>query len=230
MSAATTALAVSTGIGCCLLASPYLARLTLSAPDRADLTWWRGQTASMNRVLAVAGGGVVAGLLAGLSAGFGALLPAFVVLAAIAVPLAVIDIEHHRLPDRLVAAAAIAAAVLLTVAAAIRHDWVNLRGAALGAVAVFAVLYLIAFVSPRAFGFGDVKVGAVLGAYLGWFGWLDVYYGVFAGFLLAGAVALAALGTRRATMKTAIAFGPALLAGPLVVLGFHLVSGLGLSS
>jgi leader peptidase (prepilin peptidase)/N-methyltransferase len=90
---------------------------------------------------------------------------------------------------------------------------------------VFAVLFLIAFISPRSFGFGDVKLGGLLGGYLGWFGWLYVYYGIFGGFLLGAVVAVALLATRRASLKSALAFGPMLILGALIVLAFRIGSG-----
>jgi len=109
----------------------------------------------------------------------------------------------------------------------LRHDWHALLRAAEGAAAVFAVLFLLAFAAPRSFGFGDVKLGGVLGAYLGWFGWSYVYYGIFAGFLLGMLVALALLATRRASLKTALAFGPMLIFGALIVLAFRISPALG---
>ncbi len=69
---------------------------------------------------------------------------------------------------------------------------------------------------------GDVKLGGLLGGYLGWFGWFDVYYGIFAGFLIGAVLSIGLLMARRATMKTAIPFGPMLVLGPLVVLAFGL--------
>jgi leader peptidase (prepilin peptidase)/N-methyltransferase len=88
---------------------------------------------------------------------------------------------------------------------------------------VYVVLFLLAVASPRSFGMGDVKLGGILGGYLGWFGWAHVYYGVFAGFVLGAVLAIGLLAGRRANMKTAIPFGPMLIVGPLVVLAFDLV-------
>jgi len=156
-------------------------------------------------------------------------MPAFVALALTTAPLVVIDFEQHRLPDRLVRTAAAAGAVLLTLAALVRHDWPALLRSGEGAAAVFAVLFLLAFAAPRSFGFGDVKLGAVLGGYLGWFGWRYVYYGIFAGFMLGMLVGLALLATRRASLKTALAFGPMLIFGTLIVLAFRIAPSLGTS-
>ncbi len=218
------------GAGACLAASPYLARLTLSVPDRGEPRWWRGRPASGPRLACSALTATALGVLAGAAAGWSALLPAFVVLAMTTAPLVVIDYEHHRLPDRLVRTAAAGGAVLLTLAALVRHDWHSLLRSGESAAAVFAVLLLLAFASPRSFGFGDVKLGAVLGLYLGWFGWAFVYYGIFAGFLLGALVSLALLATRRASLKTAIAFGPMLVLGALVVLALPSTASLGVAS
>jgi leader peptidase (prepilin peptidase)/N-methyltransferase len=176
---------------------------------------------------ALAGG--VLGALAGAAAGWSALLPALVVLALASTPLVLIDYEHHRLPDRLIRPAAGAGTVLLVLAASVRHDWHALLRAGEGAAAVFAVLFVLMFISPRSFGFGDVKLGAVLGGYLGWFGWAYVYYGIFAGFLLGSVLSIALIATRRATLKSAIAFGPMLILGALLVLAFRIAPSFGSS-
>jgi leader peptidase (prepilin peptidase)/N-methyltransferase len=164
----------------------------------------------------------VLGALAGAAAGWSAALPAFLVLAAVTAPLVIVDVEHHRLPDRLVGTGAVAAAVLLPAAALVRHDGDAVLRSAAAAAVVFAVLLALALASPRSFGFGDVKVGALLGAYLGWLGWAYVYYGIFGGFLLGALVAVPLLATGRATRGSAIAFGPALVAGALIVAAFRL--------
>ena len=206
----------SVGAAACLVASPYLARLTLSVPDRDDPAWRRGRPASGTRLGWTALVAAALGALAGAAAGWTALLPALLALALTCTPLVLIDFEHHRLPDRLVRTAAVAGAVLLVVAAVIRHDWHALLRSAEGAAAVLAVLFLLAFAVPRSFGFGDVKLGTVLGGYLGWFGWGYVYYGIFGGFLLGSVLSLVMIATRRASLKTAIAFGPMLIFGALL--------------
>jgi leader peptidase (prepilin peptidase)/N-methyltransferase len=218
----TELVGAAVGAAAGLVAAPYLARLTLSVPDRDRPAWWRGLPSSRRRLVWTALTAAVLGALAGAAAGWSALLPALVALALTTAPLVLIDVEHHRLPDRLVRTAAAAGAVLLALAALLRHDWHALLRAGEGAAAVFAVLFLLAFASPRSFGFGDVKLGAVLGGYLGWFGWRYVYYGVFAGFLLGMAISLVMLTTRRASLKTAVPFGPMLIFGALLVLAFRI--------
>ncbi|HET8581956.1 MAG TPA: prepilin peptidase [Jatrophihabitans sp.] len=215
------------GAGCCLIAAPYLARLTRSVPDREVRTWWRGLPVSGRRTFATTVLAATFGALAGAAGGWDAALPAFVAVSLVGTPLVVIDYEHHRLPDRLVYLGAALETVLLTAAVAERGSWHQLLRALEGAAVVFAVLLLLAVVAPRSFGFGDVKLGGILGGYLGWAGWVPVYYGIFAGFLLGALLSLALLATRRATLKTAIPFGPMLLLGALLVLAFDLVPDVG---
>jgi leader peptidase (prepilin peptidase)/N-methyltransferase len=208
------------GAAACLVASPYLARLTRTVPDREHPRWWTGAAASRLRTMLTAAAAVVLGALGGAAAGWSALLPAFVWLALLGAPLTVIDVEHHRLPNRLVYPAAIGAAVLLALAAVVRHDWTDYLRAVEAAAAVFAVLYVVHILGP--FGRGDVRLGGILGAYLGWDAWATVYYGIFGGFVLGSVVSLGLLATRRASLKTALAFGPMLLFGALIVLALDL--------
>ena len=170
---------------------------------------------------------VVLGVLAGAAAGVGALLPALLLLALVGAPLTVIDIEHHRLPDRLVFPLAVGAPVLAVVAAAVRQDWYPLLRAAEAAAAVFAVLYVLILVAPRSFGYGDVKLGGVLGGYLGWFGWGHVYYGCSPGSCSAPRWRSCCCVVGRAGRKTPLPFGPMLVLGALLVLAFDLVPMLG---
>lgn len=217
----STAVGVAVGAVACLLAAPYLARLTRTVPDQHDAHWWRWKLtgpAAPRRTALTAAIGLALGALAGAAAGWSALLPAFGWLALLATPLVVIDFEHHRLPNRLVFALAGGEIALGVLAAGVRDDWAALLHGVEGAAAVFAVLFALAFVSPRSFGYGDVKLGAVLGGYLGWFGWPAVYYGIFAGFLIGALVGLALIASRRASLKTAMAFGPMLVLGALLVL------------
>jgi leader peptidase (prepilin peptidase)/N-methyltransferase len=223
----STVIGTVVGAAGCLVAAPYLARLTLTVPDREDRRWWRGGPASSRRLMVTAAVAVVLGALAGAAAGWTALLPAFVWLALTSAPLVVIDFEHHRLPNRLVVAAAAGAGAFGLLAAGVRDDWRALLHGVEGAAAVFVVLFLLAFLAPRSFGYGDVKLGAVLGGYLGWFGWLDVYYGIFGGFLIGAVVGVVLMATRRASLKTALAFGPMLVLGTLIVLAFDLAPNLG---
>jgi leader peptidase (prepilin peptidase) / N-methyltransferase len=130
--------------------------------------------------------------------------------AAFAVPLAVIDIRVHRLPDPLTLPCAAGCLGLLA-------PTPGAPRALLGALVVGGVFGLLALVAP--FGWGDAKLGLTLGALLAWRGWAAVFQGVFAGFLLAAAYGLVLLAGRRARGGDPIPFGPFLVLGAALVLG-----------
>jgi leader peptidase (prepilin peptidase)/N-methyltransferase len=211
-------LAAAGGAAVGLLASPYLARLTVTVPDREDRAWWRGKPPGRARLIGTVSSAVVLAGLGGGAAGITALWPALVVAALLAAPLVVIDYEHHRLPDRLTLPLAAAAVLLLLIPAAVHPDWHAYLHAIGGGAAVFAVLFAMWFISPRSFGFGDVKLGGGMGVLLGWFGWLAVYLGIFAGFVLGALVSMVMLASRNATLKSHVAFGPMLILGPYLVM------------
>jgi leader peptidase (prepilin peptidase)/N-methyltransferase len=144
------------------------------------------------------------------------LLPAWLWLAGWAVLLTVVDLQHKLLPNRALLPATAGAAVLLTGAAVVTGDWSALLRAVLSAVALGVVLYLMALVTPNGLGLGDVKLGPLLGLYLGWLGVAAVFLGVFLGFVVQAVLALVLLAARRVTTDTQLPFGPALLAGTLV--------------
>lgn len=202
----------------CLSIAPYSARLTRTVPDRENRRWYVGAGVSRTVLGATAAVSVVLGLLAGAAARWSAVLPAYVVLAAVSVVLVVVDVAHHRLPNRVLYPGAVASAVLLAVAAAVQHDWWDVLRAGEAAGAVYVVFFVLALISPRSLGMGDVRLAALLGAYLGFRSWPLVYLGLLAGFVIAAGIAVVLLAARRATRTTALPFGPALILGTLLVL------------
>lgn len=210
------ALCLWLGLVTALVAGPYLARLTLSVPDRDDRLWYRGRNTTFRREIVTLVLCLLLVLLAVLTTGPRADVVAFVVLALVCTPLVIIDIEHHRLPDRLTVVGYVCAALGLGAAAVAESHSGALLRAALAGVAVAACFLLLALASPTSLGLGDVKLVGLLGIYLGWLGWTEVVTGMFYGFVLGALASLALVAARRATMKTAVAFGPALIIGSFV--------------
>jgi leader peptidase (prepilin peptidase) / N-methyltransferase len=145
-------------------------------------------------------------------------LPAYLVFTAFLIALSGIDIDTKTLPNRLVYPSAAAGLVLLAVASLVDGEPRRLVWAAVGALSVLAVFRLIHAVSPNGFGFGDVRLGAVLGGHLGWLGLAYVPVGIYAGFVLGAGVGLAMMIGRRAGRRTALPFGPFLAAGSLLAI------------
>ena len=147
-------------------------------------------------------------------------LPAFLLLAVVGVLLAVIDLEHRLLPNRVLLPATAAAAVLLTGAAALTGSWARL-GEAVGSAAILFVFFLVlALIAPSGLGMGDVKLAGLLGLYLGWVGPGTVAVGAVAGFAVQAVLALVLLVGRRVGAKGEIPFGPALLVGAALAIGW----------
>ncbi len=133
--------------------------------------------------------------------------------------LTLVDLEVHRLPDVLTLPAYPVVALLLTWCSATTGDWAALaRAAACSGAAVLAFLVAV-LLSPRreGLGLGDVKLAGVLGALLGWFSWVAAVYGLLAGFVLGGIVAVVLLLGRRADRRSTLSFGPAMIAGAYLV-------------
>lgn len=144
-------------------------------------------------------------------------LPAYLYLGAAGVALAYIDKDTRRLPDVIVKPSYGAGFALLLVAAVAGGDWDSLRRAVLGAVALFAVFFLLRLSYRRGMGFGDVKLSGVLGLYLGWLGWEELVVGGFAGFLLGGVVGIVMM-LRGEGRKGSLPFGPYMLVGALLAI------------
>ena len=143
-------------------------------------------------------------------------LLAFLYLAAMSVVLALIDIDTHKLSNKIVLPSYVVGAVLLGGAGLLSANYPALLGAAIGAAALFVFYLVLALIYPRGMGFGDVKLAGVLGLYLGYLGWGPLLVGAFAAFLLGGLFSIGLLITRKAGRKSGIPFGPWMLAGAWV--------------
>jgi len=134
--------------------------------------------------------------------------PEFVVAAsflAALVAITVIDLRHQIIPDAITLPGILAG---ITANVATRHlSWADV---ALGIVLGGGVFFVIIVVSRGGMGAGDMKLGAMLGAFLGW---KIALFALIFGVVLGGAwaVALIALGIRG--RKDAIPFGPFLALG-----------------
>ena len=123
-------------------------------------------------------------------------LPAVLAFIFGGVLLAVIDWKVQRLPTRLVYLTLAGVGAGLVFASLVEWDWVPLATAVAGGVLFANAFFLIWFVTKKftgmmVLGFGDVRLAAVLGLLLGWYGLEYVLYGALAGHLLALVLAVA---------------------------------------
>jgi leader peptidase (prepilin peptidase)/N-methyltransferase len=144
----------------------------------------------------------------------------FALLALACALLIVIDLAVYRLPDIIVGPTYPMLLVALTIAAAVDGDWGRLgRAAAAGVVLALGYLVL-ALLAPWGLGLGDVKLAALLGTFLGWAGWWNVLAGTLAAFTLNGIVVAVLLLSRRVTRTGATAFGPWMVGGAALGVGW----------
>lgn len=143
-------------------------------------------------------------------------LVALLWFAGIGIALTAIDLDTHRLPDRIVLPSYAVLAALLGAAALLTGAGEAAARAAAGAGILFAFYLALALISPRGMGMGDVKLAGVIGLMLGWAGWASLAVGALAAFLLGGLAAVVLVVARRARRTTGIPFGPWMLGGAWV--------------
>jgi leader peptidase (prepilin peptidase) / N-methyltransferase len=132
-------------------------------------------------------------------------------LVLLLVPIALIDLDHRIIPNKLVLIGAVVApAIVLLVAP---DDLVEHL---LAAAAAGGFFLLAALAYPRGMGMGDVKLAAVLGLFLGRAVGPAVFIALLSGTLV-GAAVIARKGALEGR-KTAVPFGPFLALGAVCAL------------
>ncbi|MGB7448480.1 MAG: A24 family peptidase [Ornithinimicrobium sp.] len=149
-----------------------------------------------------------------------ALLLTMVVLAGACVALAAIDLDVHRLPDRIVAGTGGVLLIGLSLASVLDAGvgpWWRAWACALASGALYLLLALLTLArGSLGVGLGDVKLSMLLGAALGWFGVQNAVVGIYAGFVIGGALALTLLLSGRVGLRGHLAYGPPMMLGALV--------------
>jgi leader peptidase (prepilin peptidase) / N-methyltransferase len=131
------------------------------------------------------------------------LLPALVAMTAI-------DLQHQMIPDA-ITLPGIPVGLVINVATA-RISWLD---SIIGILAGGGLFLVIILASRGGMGGGDLKLGALLGAFLGW---KALLFALFVAIVLGGAVGAVLLGTGRRGRKDPIPFGPFLAAGGAMAL------------
>lgn len=141
-------------------------------------------------------------------------------LAAVSVILTMIDLDYRRLPNSIVWPSYLVATGAFLTACALGSPWDGLWRAFIS-MAVLGGLYgLLRWIRPDGMGGGDVKLAGLLGLYLGWFGWGSLAVGALAGFIFGGLFGVVLLIVGTTGRKSTIAFGPWMIAGAWVGIGF----------
>ena len=130
--------------------------------------------------------------------------------AAFLLTVAVIDLEHRRVLNVMLAPAAVVALL-----ASLLPGPPSVLSAVVGGAAGFGLFFLIAIVGRGKMGAGDVKLAGVIGLMLGFPAAITA---LVIGIFLGGAAAIILLITHRAGRKSTFAYAPYLALGALVML------------
>ena len=201
------------GAACALVAI----RLAQVVPGRMELEarprpqWWWITAA----LVGVAYGWVVANAFASW-----ALLPALLVFTATTLGLALIDLDHQLIPNRVLFPATAVTVALLVLGALVDGVAGDLFRAAAGGLGYFAFLLLVAIVARGGFGMGDVKLAFLLGLMLAFASWGALLVGVIGSILLGGVASGLLLAFGRKGRKAKFAYGPYLVLGAWVALAW----------
>ncbi len=141
----------------------------------------------------------------------------FLWLVPVLVTAAVIDLRTMLIPKDVVWAGFLVGAVLIITASVLEGVTSQLVPAMIGAVGYFGFLFVVSIISPAGMGFGDVRLAALLGLYLGWIHMLLPAIGLFIACLFG---VVLGLGVRVASgaKKAPFPFGPGLALGTMVAI------------
>jgi leader peptidase (prepilin peptidase)/N-methyltransferase len=148
----------------------------------------------------------------------------YLILFTALVALTYIDLDTLRLPDKIVAPLLVVSIPLVVVTSLLQHDATRIRFAIAGSALYFVFLLVVHLIIPRGMGFGDVKLAAVMGLYVGWLapsvlGAVSLtLYAMIIGFLVGSLVGVVVFAFRRKSRP--IPFGPFLALGTIVTILF----------
>jgi leader peptidase (prepilin peptidase)/N-methyltransferase len=106
--------------------------------------------------------------------------------------------------------------VLLATASLLVGDYAQLLRMGVGAAAMGIVYLALAVMWPGSMGFGDVKLAAVLGLFLGFSGWGSLIVGSLIAFFFGGIFGGVLIVLKKGTRKSGIPFGPWMVLGAWV--------------
>jgi leader peptidase (prepilin peptidase)/N-methyltransferase len=138
---------------------------------------------------------------------------AYSYLAAVAVPLSVIDLFEMRLPRRLVLPLYPVCVALFALAAATSGDGTRFARAAGGMLVLLAAYLMTAVLSNGGLGAGDVRASGPVGLALAWLSWPTLLAGTLVSFLCCALMAMSTRDTTTSLPRREVPFGPAMFGG-----------------
>ncbi|MGD1074595.1 MAG: prepilin peptidase [Thermodesulfovibrionales bacterium] len=150
--------------------------------------------------------------------GLGWQTPPLLALCSALLVITFIDLDFQIIPDAItipgILIGLIASSLILPDPFA-RHSLLGFREAAIGLISGGGLFYLVAMLSRGGMGGGDIKMMAMVGAFMGW---KSILLTTFAASLLGSAVGIFLMIFKGKGRKTKIPFGPFLAVGALITL------------
>lgn len=145
-------------------------------------------------------------------------LPAYLFFVAVSIALSLTDIDHKRIPNRILYPSVPIGVALLAVGAFGEGGWQDFGRALAGAALYFGWWLLVAIITRGGFGMGDVKLAFFLGLFTTFISWRVLVVSAFAGVLIGGLISLVLLLSGRKSRRDQVPFGPSLIAGAWVAI------------
>ncbi|MGI6629227.1 MAG: prepilin peptidase [Bacillota bacterium] len=141
----------------------------------------------------------------------------YLFLTSLLLVISFIDIDHYRIPNRLIIVGFVAG-IAFNFLIPDLFLWESCMGFITGG----GILFLIALLSQGGMGGGDIKLGALIGLFLGW---KLMLLSLFLAALLASIAGIGLMLTHKKSRKDPIPFGPFLALGAFISLlwGHHLL-------
>lgn len=147
-------------------------------------------------------------------------LPGYWWFAAVTMALILTDLDHKLIPNKILFPGTLVGGALLLVGSALDGDIHRFGWALAGGAAYFVGLLILALVARGGFGYGDVKLAFLLGMFTAYENMGFVLVAAFLAFISGGLISIFLLATRIRGRKDAIPFGPYLVIGAYMALGF----------
>lgn len=141
-----------------------------------------------------------------------------ILLITFGVPLSIIDVREHRLPNVLTGALLLLSLCLAAAGAITLQNHHRLVESFLGALSLPAFYLLVSLITRGGVGMGDVKLSISVGLISGYFGWSVLWMSTFLAVATGAIFSISSMIIGKVSAKDAIPFGPFILLGQFLAL------------
>lgn len=139
-------------------------------------------------------------------------------LIAFGIPLSIIDVREHRLPNVLTGSLLLSTLCLVTGSTITVHNHHRLIESFVGALSLPTFYILVSLMTNGGVGIGDVKLSISVGLISGYFGWSVLWISTFLAVATGAIFSISSMIIGKVSAKDAIPFGPFILLGQLLAL------------